>query len=156
MSISKTRLTKIISTLKKRNKKVCTIHELSFSVGIKEDALKDFFFSFNPLIYFEENFNLLDLLDDLIEEEKAIEEKERSKGVKTKKKYIRQKDLAPYKDLIDYIYQTCTVDGGILDTGYVLNKKDVKIISKLLKEEKQRIKNKAEWSLIFNIVREYI
>lgn len=142
MEVAKTNLTKIIRALKKSDKKFCTIEDLSFLVGIKTDRLKEILFEFYPLIYFDENLNAIDLLPVLLKAEKELNEKDASKANKPKKKYIRQKDLLPYKDLIDYIYQNFTVDGGILDTGYVLTKRDIKIISKLLKEEKLKLKNK--------------
>ena len=140
MDIPKSKVTKIISAIKKCPKKVYTTKELAFDIGIKEEILKEYFFSYNPLIYFSEDFNLKDILNDLINEEK--ENNKNNKKSTVKRQYIRQKDIAPYENLIDYIYKNCTVDGGILDTGYVFNKKDVKIISKLLKEEKERLEAK--------------
>lgn len=137
MDVSKSRLQKIITEIKKSKKKVYTISDLSFDTAIREEVLKEIFVAYDPLIYFNDKFNTKDVLDELIKEESRL-----SEGKTTKRMYIRSKDIAEYSGLVDYIYKNMTVNGGILDTGYVLTKKDLKLISKLLKEEKEKFKNK--------------
>lgn len=137
MEISKTKLAKIISVIKRSDKKVYTISELAFDTGIKEDVLREYFLKFDPLIYFNSEFNVRDVFDKLLIEQNKLE---KSKG--PKRHYIGHKELAQYKGLIDYVYKNMTVSGGILDTGYVLNKKDLKLITKLLKNEKDKLKKK--------------
>lgn len=137
MDVSKSRLQKIITEIKKSKKKVYTISDLSFDTAIREEVLKEIFVAYDPLIYFNDKFNTKDVLDELIKEESRL-----SEGKTTKRMYIRSKDIAEYSGLVDYIYKNMTVNGGILDTGYVLTKKDLKLISKLLKEEKEKLKNK--------------
>ncbi len=137
MDVSKSRLQKIITEIKKSKKKVYTISDLSFDTAIREEVLKEIFVVYDPLIYFNDKFNTKDVLDELIKEESRL-----SEGKTTKRMYIRSKDIAEYSGLVDYIYKNMTVNGGILDTGYVLTKKDLKLISKLLKEEKEKFKNK--------------
>ncbi len=137
MALNKTKLQKIIRAIEKTKRKVYTVSELSRDTGIKDEILIDYLSKFNALIYFDSQANVKDYLNGIREDFDG-----QNKEVVKRTEYVRSKDVEQYDNLVDYIYKTMTVQGGILDTGYVLNKKDIKIIKKLLKEESDKLSSK--------------
>ncbi len=138
MALSKTKLTKIVRAVNKSELKFYTLEDLSKDVGIKANVLRDDLYEFLPLIYFDYQYNLKDYLDEF---RKKLEQLNKAP---VKKKVYTKKDIDKYEGFIDYVYQNMTDNGGIFDTGYVLTKKDIRIIRKLLKEESIKLKEKAQ------------
>ena len=137
MTLNKTKLQKIIKAIEKTKRKVYTVSELSRDTGIKDEILIDYLSKFNALIYFDNQANIKEYLEGIKEDFE-----DQNKEVVKRNDYVRSKDIEQYDGFIDYIYKTMTVQGGILDTGYRLTKKDIKIIKKLIKEESDRLSSK--------------
>ena len=137
MSLNKTKLQKMIKAIEKTKRKVYTVSDLSRDTGIKDDILIEYLSKFNALIYFDNQANVKDYLDGI-----KTDYDDQNKEVVKRTEYVRSKDIEQYESFVDYIYQTMTVQGGILDTGYSLTKKDIKIIKKLLKEESDKLSSK--------------
>ncbi|MBQ9266152.1 MAG: hypothetical protein IJ186_03705 [Bacilli bacterium] len=137
MTLNKTKLQKIIKAIEKTKRKVYTVSELSRDTGIKDEILIDYLSKFNALIYFDNQANIKEYLEGIKEDFE-----DQNKEVVKRNDYVRSKDIEQYDGFIDYIYKTMTVQGGILDTGYGLTKKDIKIIKKLIKEESDRLSSK--------------
>lgn len=134
--LNKSKLEKIVKCLNKNKKKFYPVSALSYDTGIREDILRNFLMEFNPLVSFDDEFDVLEIRDEIIYK---YERQKENTPVK-KREVVRSKELEEYSGLVDYIYKNMTVSGGIFDTGYVLTKKDIKIIKKLLKEEQEKIK----------------
>lgn len=137
MALNKTKLQKIIKAIEKTKRKLYTVSELSRDTGIKEEILVEYLSKFNALIYFDGQANVKDYLNGIKEDFDG-----QNKEVIKRSEYVRSKDIEQYDNFIDYVYKTMTVQGGILDTGYSLNKKDIKILKKLIKEESDKLSSK--------------
>ncbi len=135
MALTKTRLTKILRSIKKSDIKFYTIDDLSKDTGIKKQALQDDLVDYLPLVYFGYEYNLKDFTIELEERLKVLNQ------APVKKRVYKKKDIDKYENFVDFVYQNMTDNGGIFDTGYVLTKKDISIIRKLLKEEAAKLKN---------------
>ncbi len=136
MALTKTRLTKILRAIKKTDIKFYTVEDLSKDTAIKKSALQDDLIDYLPLVYFGYEYNLKDVLPELEEKLKVLTQ------TPVKKRIYKKKDIQKYENFVDFVYQNMTDNGGIFDTGYVLTKKDISIIRKLLKEESLKLKNK--------------
>lgn len=136
MALTKTKLNKIVRAIKKSDLKFYTIDHLSKDTAIKKQILEDDLSSYLPLIYFGYEYNLKDYLDEFIDKLETLNKEP------VKKRAYKKKDIDKYENFVDFIYQNMTDNGGIFDTGYVLTKKDISIIRKLLKEESLKLKNK--------------
>ena len=91
-------------------------------------------FNIIKLINFYDYLNLKDYLTLLKDEEEKINE-----GRVVKKRIVKNNEAKEYENAIDYIYKNFCVEGGVLDLGYQITKKDIKILNKLLKEEKENL-----------------
>lgn len=136
MAISKTRLIKIVKAIETTRTKFYELQDLSVDTGIKIESLRKDLEEFLPLINFDYPYNLTEYCDVFKERLEEL-----NKAPKKKKVYTK-KDIDNYTGFVDYVYKNMTDYGGILDTGYVLNKKDIRIIRRLLKDEAQKIKEK--------------
>lgn len=136
MALTKTRLTKILRAVKKSDIKFYTIDDLSKDTGIKKNTLQDDLVDYLPLVYFGYEYNLKDYIYEFDEKLKLLTQ------APVKKRVYKKKDIEKYENFVDFVYQNMTDNGGIFDTGYVLTKKDISIIRKLLKEESLKLKNK--------------
>lgn len=137
MALNKTNTKKYIQVIKNSKRKVVTVDEVSKKTGKKSDLIRDNLVAFNPLINFDLNYDLHGILTDL---ENSLVEFERE-PIK-KRMSIKSIEVDKYKGILDYIYKKMTVAGGILDLGYKLNKKDIKLIKKLLKKDEENILKK--------------
>ena len=127
MKLSKTNAKKFLTIINKSKKKVFSCEDLSKATGLKLDNIVDYVSIFYPMIYLDNSYNLKLIVDSL---ENYI--KEENKKPKKKIERVSHKEYAKYSSFIDYVYKTMTIGGGILDTGYVLNNKDKKIIRHFL------------------------
>src|SRR5574344_1105684 len=130
MALNKTNTKRYIQIIKSSKRKVVTVDEVSKKTGEKSDFIRDNLVSFNPLINFDLNYDLHGILTDL---ENCLLEFE-SEPIK-KRMSIRSSEVDKYKNMLDYVYKKMTIAGGMLDLCYKLNKKDIKIIKKLLKKD---------------------
>lgn len=137
MALNKTNTKKYIQVIKNSKRKVVTVDEVSKKTGKKSDLIRDNLVAFNPLINFDLNYDLHGILTDL---ENSLVEFEHE-PIK-KRMSIKSIEVDKYKGILDYIYKKMTVAGGILDLGYKLNKKDIKLIKKLLKKDEENILKK--------------
>lgn len=136
MALTKTKLNKIVRAIKKSDLKFYTIAHLSKDTAIKKEILEDDLSSYLPLIYFGYEYNLKDYLDEFVDKLELLNKEP------VKKRAYKKKDIDKYENFVDFVYQNMTDNGGLFDTGYVLTKKDISIIRKLLKEESLKLKNK--------------
>lgn len=132
--LNKTTLNKYINAIKSSKKKVFTCDDLSIKIAIKPEIIKSNLVSYNPLINFDYEFNLKEILVDLEKDYILVSTSTH------KRQIIRKKELEKYEDFLDFIYQHYTTNGGLLDKGSVVTKKDLKIIRKLLIEEEKKFK----------------
>lgn len=130
-----TKIRKYIKGIEDNKKKVVTVFILSKTIGIKEEIIKEDLLPLIPLINFDDSLNLKDYLTTLKEEEEKINE-----GRTIKKRVVKNNEAKEYEGVIDYIYRNFCVEGGVLDLGYQINTKDIKILNKLLKEEKDNLR----------------
>lgn len=137
MALNKTNTKKYIQIIKNSKRKVVTVDEVSKKTGEKSDLIRDNLIAFNPLINFDLNYDLHGILNDL-ENCLASFELEPVK----KRMVVRSSEVDKYKSLLDYIYKKMTIAGGMLDLGYKLNKKDIKMLKKLLKRDEDNLKKK--------------
>lgn len=131
MKLTKTRaksFLKIISTSKKR---FFSCEDLSKVTGLKIDTIYTYVEEFYPMIRLDVSCNLKDLLKTI---EKYIVALEKATPIK-KKKRISTNEYDKYESFIDYIYKNMTISGGILDTGYILNAKDKRMLKHFLNKK---------------------
>jgi hypothetical protein len=136
MELTKTFLTKSIKAIKNSDKKVFTCDDLSKKTGVRSEVIRGLLIKYNPLINFEYNFDLHEILPDM-EKDLSI-----STIKKKRARAIRKDELDEYPSTLFYIYKKMTVPGGILDLGYKLKKDDIRIIRKLLKRDYAKISQK--------------
>lgn len=129
-----TKIRKYIKGIEESKRKVVTVFLLSKNIGIKEEIIKEDLVNLIPLINFDDSLNLKDYLTLLKDEEEKINE-----GRVVKKRIVKNNEAKEYENAIDYIYKNFCVEGGVLDLGYQITKKDIKILNKLLKEEKENL-----------------
>lgn len=134
--ISKTNLTKYIKAIEGFKKRSMSIKDLSLIIGLKEEVIKDSLIEFEPMINFIE-VDLKSLLPLLKEE---LNKQENNKTNKKGKREVKANEANEYEGLIDYIYKNMCDDGGLLNLGYNLKSKDIKLINKILKKEKENLK----------------
>lgn len=132
--INKTNLSKYIKTIEKSKKRAVYPKDLSLELGIKEEVIKENLIEFDPTINFID-VNLKDLLpkmkDRLIELE--------AKKSKKQNREVRNNEANEYSDVLDFIYRNMCDSGGLLNLSYTIKSKDIKILNKLLKKEKENL-----------------
>lgn len=139
--INKTNLKKYLRAIKKWNQKVMTCEDLVEVTGTKMEKIKDDLSLFYPLINFDPDFNIKDIEQNLAEK---LEILEKQNPVKTNERILKRNEADRYKGIIDYIYQNMTFAGGLLNTGYIISKRDVKILKKLVKSEYDKLYKKRK------------
>ncbi len=141
-NVKKTHLKIYLQFLRNTDLRMVTVYELSQGTGYREDVVIDDISFFVPLVKFQPDLNLLTVLDDLEDAYKAVKElKAKTKTLKSNKSvYVKKKDADNYTGVVDYINKYMTFAGGMLDLGYTLTKKDIKILRKLLKKEEEKLK----------------
>ena len=129
-----TKIRKYIKIIEDTKKKYVSVSFLSQKSGIKEEIIKEDLLPLIPLINFDLEINLKEYLNVLKEEEEKINE---SRTVK--RRVLKNNEAKEYDSIIDFIYKNVCVEGGVLDLGYTFTAKDLKILSKLIKEEKEKL-----------------
>ena len=133
MKLSKTNANKFLHIISKSNKKVFTCEDLSKITGLKVDVIRSYIYYFYEMIQLDTSYNLKNIVPDLEKYIICL-----SKNKKKKAKRIAHSEYLKYSSFIDYVYKNMTSGGGILDTGYVLNAKDKKIIRYLLQKKDKK------------------
>ncbi len=118
-----------------------TCEDLVEVTGTKMEKIKDDLSLFYPLINFDPDFNIKDIEQNLAEK---LEILEKQNPVKTNERILKRNEADRYKGIIDYIYQNMTFAGGLLNTGYIISKRDVKILKKLVKSEYDKLYKKRK------------
>ena len=110
--------------------------------GYKESVILEDLSFFIELVRFNPDINVVEVKDQMEEALKRVEELKMKEATSNtpKRYYIRKKDTDSYTGVVDYIERYMTFAGGMLNLGYRLTKKDVRILRKLLKKEEERIK----------------
>ena len=146
-NVKKTHLKAYLQYLRTTDLRLVTVYELSQGTGYKEDIVIEDISFYVPLVKFQPDLNLLNVLDELEEAYKNLKELKANEKAKTANKtpneervYIRKKDADSYTGVVDYVNRYMTFAGGMLDLGYTLTKKDIKILRKLLKKEEEKYK----------------
>lgn len=135
--LNKTKILKYLDLIKKSKKKCYFVMDLSNDSGIKEDSLKEELIEVIPMINFDPNINLKDYIEVL---SKRYEELSLLNKKEVKKRVVRNNEAKEYFGVVDYIYRNMCDDGGLINLSYYLTERDIKLLSKLLKEEKERFK----------------
>ena len=138
---TKAEVKRIIGALKRTNKKVVSLEVLSRLVGIYPDIIADVLAYFEPMIRMDPSINCKDLLPDL---EKYVEAPLTPNKPKEKRVVVKSSEVSEFASFSDFVYRKMTSVGGLIDPSYVLTEKDIKILEKLLKEEKARRKSKKK------------
>lgn len=132
MKLSKTNAKKILAAMESSKKKVFTCDDLSKKIGIKVNVLYTYIEEFYSMILLDPNFNLREIESDI---RKYISCTEKN-SAKKRNKRMPNKEYKEYSSFIDYVYKNMTIAGGILDTGYVLNAKDKRMLKYYLNKKK--------------------
>ncbi len=140
-SPTKAEIKRILGALKRTNKKVVSLEALSRLVGLYPDILADALSFFEPMIRMDPTINCKDLMPAL---EQYLETPVKTEKPKTPRVVVRAKEVSEYSSFTDFVYRKMTSVGGLIDPGYVLTDKDIKILEKLLKEEKAKRKAKKK------------
>src|SRR5574344_2080925 len=142
-----THIEKILSALKKSNRKYVSLDDLSKAVGLYPDVLGEELSYFEPLIMLDSTKNIKDL-ERPIEQYLAEREEERIQTPTPKRVVASQKELAEYPTIAAFVYQKMTFAGGLVDPSSKLNDHDLHLLQKLVKREvagrKQKTKKKAK------------
>ena len=140
--IKKTHLKKYLWAIRNSNLKYITCKDLSAMTGYKESVILEDLSFFIELVRFNPDINVVEVKDQMEEALKRVEELKMKEATSNTQKryYIRKKDADSYTGVVDYIERYMTFAGGMLNLGYRLTKKDVRILRKLLKKEEERIK----------------
>lgn len=134
--INKTTLKKYITIIERNKKKVLTCDDLSLICGDKVEKIRENLSQFNPLINFDFEFNIKDILQEMTFELENLEKVPQKKV----EHVLKRGESDKYEGVIDYIYKNMTIAGGLLNLGHKISKKDIRILRKLLKKESDNLK----------------
>lgn len=140
-SPTKAEVKRIIGALKRSSKKVVNLDALSRLVGLYPDILADTLSFFEPMIRMDPTINIKELLPVL---EKYVEAPVGKPKQNKARVVVKAKEVSEYSSFTDFVYKKMTSVGGLIDPSYVLTDKDIKILERLLKEEKAKRKTKKK------------
>lgn len=127
--LKKDRAVNYIKIMEKWHKKTMVTKELSLESGVVEDVVANELANFDSLIRLFPDYNILQILPEL---------KKRYQPTKTKR-IVKPSVVEPYRSTADYIYQTMTMPGGIVDKNMVLSKAQLKILKKVVNQELKKL-----------------
>ena len=133
---------RIAASLKKGKKKYIDLEELSSLVGIYPDVLGQQLLAFSPMILMDPSINCKELLPQIEEYIKNYDAPKKAKAPATPT--VRKKDVLEYKGITDFVYKKMTTAGGLVDPSFELNDKDLKILHKLVVNERKLRREKAK------------
>lgn len=123
-SLTKARANSYLKIMNSWKKKTMTIYELSQTIGIIEEVIKEHFATFDPMIRMMDDIDILEFkkqLEDYVKVESKV-----SRPVK--KQHIK------YTSIGDFVYQNMTSAGGIIDASTRLDLNQLKDLKKLVNE----------------------
>lgn len=142
-----THLEKILSALRKSNRKYISLDDLSKLVGLYPDVLGEELSYFEPLIMLDATINMRSLIEPI---EKYLAEAEAKKaGEPTPKRVVAStKELSEYPTIASFVYKKMTFAGGLVDPSSKLNDHDLHLLQKLVAREvgarKKKIRKKKK------------
>ena len=127
-ALTKSRAKSYLKAIKACKKKSLSIAELSLSVGIFEDVVRDHFAHFDPMLRMLPDVNVMDYAEQL---EEFVSE------TKTVKLPVKKssKSKVVYKSIGDFVYKNMTIPGGIVDSSIDLSFEKLKELKRLVNEE---------------------
>lgn len=143
---SKRDVQRITGALRRSKLKVVSLDDLSSLVGLYPDVLGSELAYFEPMILMDPTINIRDLMPALEEYIKSFDEKPKQK--KKRAPAVKKTEVDSYAGITDFVYKKMTTAGGLVDTGYELSDKDLKILHKLVNREvkKRREEKKKKGS----------
>jgi hypothetical protein len=137
-----THIDKILSALKKSNRKYVSLEDLSKAVGLYPDVLGEELSYFDPMIMLDSTKNIRDL-ERPIEQYLAEREEERVLSPLPKRVVASNKELAEYPTIASFVYKKMTFAGGLVDPSTKLNDHDLHLLQKLVNKEVLARKHKS-------------
>ena len=130
-------LKKYLSALTKIKAKYVTAERLSRVIGVYPEVINETLSYFEPMLMMDPEYNLLALVPEIKKYLNELEEKKTApiQPVET----VSRKQLEEYESVVDFIYKKMSI-GGIIDRGYELSDKDLRLLKKLINEELEKRK----------------
>lgn len=136
---SVTLIKKLLTSILKMKAKYVTSERLSSVVGLYPEVINEALSYFDPIICMDYSYNLMDLVDEM---KKYTENDDNKQDPIDRSEAVYKSDLLPYESIMDFLYQKCTVAGGLLDKNMKLSDNDLRILKKLVNEELNKRKKK--------------
>ena len=136
---SVTLIKKYLNAILKLKAKYVTSERLSKTLGVYPETINETLAYFDPIICMDYTYNLMDLVDVL---KKFVDNDDNKQDPIDRNEAVYKSDLAPYESIMDFLYQKCTVAGGLLDKNMNLTDSDLRILRKLVNEEITRRKKR--------------
>lgn len=136
---SVTLIKKLLTSILKMKAKYVTSERLSSVVGLYPEVINEALSYFDPIICMDYSYNLMDLVDEM---KKYTENDDNKQDPIDRSEAVYKSDLSPYESIMDFLYQKCTVAGGLLDKNMKLSDNDLRILKKLVNEELNKRKKK--------------
>jgi len=130
--IRTTDLQKVVSALKKSDRKYLSLEDLSKIVGLYSDTLGTELSFFEPMVLMDSSLNMKNLLGPA---EAYLAKKEEARKGQPKRMMVSASELAFYPTISSFVYAKMTTAGGLVDASVKLDDHDLKILSKLVARE---------------------
>lgn len=140
--LTKRQAQRIAASLRKGKKKYISLDELSTLIGIYPDVLGQQLITFSPMILMDPSINCKELLPQIEEYIAHYDAAKKPKAPSTPT--VRKKDVTEYSGITDFVYKKMTTAGGLVDPSFELDDKDLKILHKLVVNEKKARREKAK------------
>ena len=141
--LSLSMLKKYLSKIKSAREKHLTVEKFSRHVGIYPEVIAEHLSMFDPMINIDMEYNIRDLVPQ-IEEYIASEETKRKESAQPRE-VVRKQELKEFSSIQDFIYKKLTF-GGVIDKTATLSDHDLKVLTKLIKDEQAKRAKKSKKS----------
>lgn len=128
----KERYVVIYNAMTKWKRKFMTLYDLSQTLGIVEDVLRDELATFDPIIRIVPDYDILVLKPTISE----LLFGKRPLGTTKKRKSV---DL-PYKNVTEFVIKEMTNAGGMVDHSLKLDEKQLKLLRSLVSVDLKKTK----------------
>lgn len=133
---SVTTLKKYLAFLTKTKRKYVTAEYLSHEIGVYPEIIQENLEYFEPMIAMDPEYNLLELVPQMQE---YVDNSGNKKQLIDPSIMVHKNEISPYESVTDFIYKKMSI-GGIIDRGYELSDKDLRLLKKLINEELEKRK----------------
>ena len=135
--MNKTTANKYVLAIKKFKAKYLTIEQLSHEIGYYSEVIAKDLAEFEPMINFDPNINIKDLLPKL-------EDYISSLSNVNKKPVVKKSNTTTSKEETyqSYIFSKMTLPGGLIDKNRVLSPTELKTLRRLINLEIKRTTTK--------------